>query len=68
MIIITYFTSFFFNSEAIAQNFLILFNLVFGSLGSTVVILLRAIDKTTKVAKIVAYVIRLIPSFAFGHK
>ena len=67
MIIITYLTSFFFNSEAIAQNFLILFNLVFGSLGSTVVILLRAIDKTTKVAKIVAYVIRLVPSFAFGY-
>ena len=67
MIIITYFTSFFFNSEAIAQNFLILFNLVFGSLGSTVVILLRAIDKTTNVAKIVAYIIRIVPSFAFGY-
>ena len=67
MIVITYFTSFFFNSEAIAQNFLILFNLVFGSLGSTVVIMLRSIDDTTNVAKIVAYVIRLIPSFAFGY-
>ena len=67
MIMITYFTSFFFNSEAIAQNFLILFNLVFGSLGSTVVIMLRAIDKSTKAAKIVAYFIRIIPSFAFGY-
>ena len=67
MIVITYLTSFFFNSEAIAQNFLILFNLVFGSLGSTVVIMLRAIDETTKVAKIVAYFIRIIPSFAFGY-
>ena len=67
MIVITYLTSFFFDSEAIAQNFLILFNLVFGSLGSTVVILLRAIDKTTNVAKIVAYIIRIIPSFAFGY-
>ena len=67
MIMITYFISFFFSSEAMAQNFLILFNLVFGSLGSTVVILLRAIDKTTKAAKIVAFIIRIIPSFAFGY-
>ena len=67
MIVITYFTSFFFDSEAIAQNFLILFNLVFGSLGSTVVIMLRAIDETTNVAKMVAYIFRIIPSFAFGY-
>ena len=67
MIAITYFISFFFDSEAIAQNFLILFNLVFGSLGSTVVILLRAIDKSTKAAKIAAFFIRIIPSFAFGY-
>ena len=67
MIIITYLTSFFFNSEAVAQNFLILFNLVFGSLGSTVVIMLRAIDKSTNAAKVAAYIIRIIPSFAFGY-
>ena len=67
MIMITYFISFFFSSEAIAQNFLILFNLVFGSLGSTVVILLRAIDKTTKAAKVAAFFIRIIPCFAFGY-
>ena len=67
MIMITYFISFFFNSEAVAQNFLILFNLVFGSLGSTVVIMLRAINKSTNAAKIAAYFIRIIPSFAFGY-
>ena len=67
MIVITYLTSFFFDSEAMAQNFLILFNLVLGSLGSTVVILLRGINKTTRVAKYVAYVIRIIPSFAYGY-
>ena len=67
MIMCTYFISFFFQSEAIAQNFLILFNLVFGSLGSTVVILLRSIDKSTNAAKVAAYFIRIIPSFAFGY-
>ena len=67
MIMVTYFFSFFFDSESGAQNFLILFNLVFGSLGSTVVILLRAIDKSTKAAKVAAFFIRIIPSFAFGY-
>lgn len=46
---------------------MILFNLVFGSLGSTVVIMLRAIDKSTNAAKVAAYIIRIIPSFAFGY-
>ena len=67
MITITYFFSFFFNSEAIAQNFLILFNLVFGSLGSTVVIMLRSIDKTTNAAKLACFFFRIFPAFAFGY-
>ena len=67
MIAITYFFSFLFKSEATAQNFLILFNLVFGSLGSTVVIMLRSLEQSTKAAKFAAYVLRIIPSFAFGY-
>ena len=67
MIAITYFFSFLFNSEATVQNFLILFNLVFGSLGSTVVIMLRSLEQSTKAAKYAAYILRIIPSFAFGY-
>ena len=67
MITITYFFSFLFESEAAAQNFLILFNLVFGSLGSTVVIMLRSLERSTDAAKIAAYILRIIPSFAFGY-
>ena len=67
MISITYFFSFLFNSEATAQNFVILFNLVIGSLGSTVVIMLRSLEQSTDAAKIAAYVLRIIPSFAFGY-
>ena len=67
MISITYFFSFLFNSEAAAQNFVILFNLVIGSLGSTVVIMLRSLEQSTSAAKIAAYVLRIIPSFAFGY-
>jgi len=66
MISITYFFSFLFNSEAAAQNFVILFNLVLGSLGSTVVIMLRSLEQSSA-AKIAAYVLRIIPSFAFGY-
>ena len=67
MISITYFLSFLFESEAAAQNFLILFNLVFGSLGSTVVIMLRSLEQSTEAAKLAAYILRIIPSFAFGY-
>jgi ABC-type multidrug transport system ATPase subunit len=67
MISITYFFSFLFNSEAAAQNFVILFNLVIGSLGSTVVIMLRSLEQSTNAAKIAAYILRIIPSFAFGY-
>ena len=67
MVMCTYFLSTFFDTEAMAQNFLILFNLVFGALGSTVVIMLRAIDESTKGAKVGAFFIRIIPSFAFGY-
>ena len=67
MISITYFFSFLFNSEAAAQNFVILFNLVIGSLGSTVVIMLRSLEQSTSAAKIAAYVLRIFPSFAFGY-
>ena len=67
MISITYFFSFLFNSEASAQNFIILFNLVIGSLGSTVVIMLRSLKRSTNAAKIAAFIFRIIPSFSFGY-
>ena len=67
MITFTYLLSFFFSTESSAQNFMILFNLIIGSLGSVVVIMLRAIEKSTDAAKVVAYFLRIIPSFAFGY-
>ena len=67
MITFTYFLSFFFSTESAAQNFMILFNLIIGSLGCVVVVILRAIEKSTDAAKIAAYFFRLVPSFAFGY-
>ena len=67
MITFTYFLSFFFSTESAAQNFMILFNLIIGSLGCVVVVILRAIEKSTDSAKIAAFVLRIVPSFAFGY-
>ena len=67
MITFTYFLSFFFSTESSAQNFMILFNLIIGSLGSVVVLILRAIKKSTNAAKIAQYFFRIVPSFSFGY-
>ncbi|MCQ2820803.1 MAG: ABC transporter permease, partial [archaeon] len=67
MVSVTYLMSYWFDNEGYAQNGLILFNLVLGSLGSTVCIMLRSLEDTTEGAKPVAYVLRIIPSFAFGY-
>ena len=67
MVSSTYLFSFFFDSEALAQNAIILFNLVMGSLASTVVIMLRSLEDTTNGAKPAAWILRFIPSFAFGY-
>jgi ATP-binding cassette subfamily A (ABC1) protein 3 len=67
MVSSTYLFSFFFDSEAIAQNALILFNLILGCLASTVVIMLRSLEDTTNGAKPAAWILRFIPTFAFGY-
>ena len=67
MITFTYFLSFFFSTESSAQNFMILFNLIIGSLGCVVVVILRSIEKSTSAAKIAAFFFRIVPSFAFGY-
>ena len=66
MISFTYLFSYIFNSEAIAQNAIILFNLVLGALASTVVIMLRSLDETSNGVKPAAWILRIIPTFAFG--
>ena len=65
MISSTYFVSFFFDDESKAQNFIILVNLVFGSLGSIVIILLRLLDNTKKIGEILEYFVAIVPVFCF---
>ena len=66
MIPMTYILSFLFDSESGAQNGIILLNFLLGALGSTVLLLLRALDNIKNVAKILQYIISLLPSFCFN--
>ena len=66
MIPMTYILSFLFDSESGAQNGIILLNFLLGALGSTVLLLLRALDNIKGVAKILQYIISLLPSFCFN--
>ena len=62
----TYIISFLFESESGAQNGTILLNFLLGALGSVVILLLRALDNVKKIAKIIEYIIALLPSFSFN--
>ena len=66
LILMTYSISFIFNDESGAQNKMILLHALIGSLGSTVIMVLRQIEKTYKVGKILEYIFCLLPSFAFN--
>ena len=62
----TYMLSFLFNSESGAQNGIILLNFLLGALGSTVILALRMLDNVRKIAKIIQYIISLLPSFCYN--
>ena len=66
MVSMTYVLSFLFSSESGAQNGIILLNFLIGALGSTVILLLRLLDNVKNVAKIIQYIISLLPSFCFN--
>ena len=65
MISLTYSMSFFFNDESNAQNAVILLNFVLGDLGSIVVLILRLLPSMKENAKIVEYILSLVPTFCF---
>ncbi|MCQ2820575.1 MAG: ABC transporter permease, partial [archaeon] len=67
MVSFTYMISFFFESESGAQNGLILVNLLFGSLATTICLSLRQVDDLSSLGKTLAYIFRLIPSFCLGY-
>jgi ATP-binding cassette subfamily A (ABC1) protein 3 len=66
MVSLTYILSFLFDSESGAQNAIILLNFLIGALGSSVILMLRLLDNVKKIAKIIQYIISLLPSFCFN--
>ena len=65
MISLTYAMSFFFSSESNTQNAVILLNFIVGDLGSIIVLVLRGVPSMKKFAKIVEYILALVPTFCF---
>ena len=63
---VTYILSFLFDSESGAQNGIILLNFLVGALGSVIILLLRALDNVKTMAKVIEYIIALLPSFCFN--
>jgi len=66
MIMMTYVLSFVYDSESGAQNSIILLNFLLGALGSTVILLLRMQENVRQVAKVIQYIISILPSFCFN--
>jgi ATP-binding cassette subfamily A (ABC1) protein 3 len=67
MVSFTYMMTFVFKTEANAQNFIIMINFIFGALGGSVIMILRVFDDLKDIAQIIAYILRIIPSFAFAY-
>jgi len=63
---VTYVLSFLFETESGAQNGVILLNFLVGALGSVVILLLRTLDNVKVLAKVIEYIIALLPSFCFN--
>jgi hypothetical protein len=66
LVSMTYVISFLFESESGAQNGIILLNFLLGALGSTIISLLRGLENIKDVAKILQYILSLLPSFDFN--
>ena len=65
MISITYALSFLFDNESNAQNSVILLNFIFGDLGSIIVLVLRGVPSMKNFAKIIEYILAIVPTFTF---
>ena len=66
LIFMTYAVSFLFNDESNAQNKIILLHSFIGALGSTVILILRQVEKTAFIGKVLEFILCIIPSFCFS--
>ena len=69
MISFTYCVSYFIDKEGPGQTIALLINLLFGTLGSSAIFILRTNEDAKRLGKILSYCFRIIPSFclSFGY-
>ena len=66
LIFMTYAISFVFSDESNAQNKIILLHALLGALGSNVIVILREVENTRFIGKILEFIFCLLPSFSFN--
>ena len=67
MLSFTYFMSYFITSEGSGQTMALLINLLFGTLGSSAILILRTNEDAKNLGKILSYFFRFIPSFCMSY-
>ena len=67
MVSFTYLFSFIFTKESTAQTIVLLLNFIFGALGGCVVLIVRLMADLTEAGKVIAYILRIVPSFCFCY-
>ena len=67
MISFTYCLSYFIDNEGYGQTISLLINLLFGTLGSSTILILRTNEDAKSIGKILSYFFRIIPSFCMSY-
>ena len=67
MISFTYFLSYFIDNEGHGQTISLLINLLFGTLGSSAIMILRTNEDAINLGKILSYFFRIVPSFCLSY-
>ena len=67
MISFTYFLSYFIDNEGHGQTITLLINLLFGTLGSSAIMILRTNEDAKNLGKILSYFFRIVPSFCLSY-
>ena len=66
LILMTYILSFLFKDELEAQNAIILLHSLAGAIGSIMIVLIREVERTKNIGKVIEFFLCLVPSFIFG--
>ena len=67
MLSFTYCTSYFINNEGHGQTITLLINLLFGTLGSSAILILRTNEDAKNLGKVLSYFFRIVPSFCLSY-